>query len=226
MPNDSVAAPLLTDLDALFPASARSVLSHSRLTAAALLPTEAMLARTFNPGRLAEFRHGRSCARAALERLGVPPAPIPMGSNREPLWPDGLIGSISHAGETAAAVVGFASQLASLGLDLEAATELEKDLWQRICRPEELNQLRASARSPGLGVRLLFSAKEAAYKALWPMTRQFLEFHELDIRLDFGAHRFAVWSHRAGCVADIAAKMDGRFLVTGDLVATGVAIRR
>ncbi len=201
-------------------------MSHSRAAADPLWPAETEFAKAFSPGRLAEFRHGRACARAALLRLAVLPAAILAGNNRAPLWPAGIIGSISHAGETAAAAVSDDGGLIALGLDLEPALELEENLWPRICRREELDQLRTLPGSPGLGVRLLFSAKEAAYKALWPVTRRFLDFHDLAVRFDPDTRRFVVSSHGDAFTADVAARMDGRFLETGGLIATGVAIRR
>lgn len=217
---------LLTELDALFPAGVCTVMSHSRATADPLWPAEAEFAKAFSPGRQAEFRHGRACARAALLRLAVPPAAILAGKDRAPLWPEGIVGSISHGGETAAAAVSGDGGLIALGLDLEPALELEENLWPRICRREELDHLRGLSGSPGLGVRLLFSAKEAAYKALWPVTRRFLDFHDLAVRLDPDRRSFVVSSHRGGFTTKAAARMDGRFLETGGLIATGVAIRR
>lgn len=225
MPDESKDKRPLTDLDALFPTGVRTAMSRSPDAAGHLAPEETTIARAFSPVRLAEFRHGRSCARDALARLGATRAAIPTGSNREPIWPDGIIGSITHAGKTAAAAVCRSTQLASLGLDLEPAVELDPDLWRRVCRADELDRLRTSGNAPGVEARLVFSAKEAAYKALWPLTRNFLELHDLEIRFDMDAASFTVISHTDLCSPGLTARMDGRFMEITGLIATGVVLR-
>ncbi len=216
---------MLTCLDALFPTGVATAFSRSQAQAGKLAPCEEAFAGTLAPKRLAEFRHGRSCARAALERLGLDPSGIPAGGRREPLWPDGVVGSISHAGDAAAAVVSLSSRFAALGLDLEPATELDAELRPRVCRPEELSGLPAIPAMAGRRAKLLFSAKEAAYKALWPLLKQFLDFHDLEIRIGAGADSFTVISHAEGCPAEIAARIEGRFTEVDGLFATGVALR-
>jgi hypothetical protein len=57
------------------------------------------------PRRRAEFAAGRACARAALRRLGINGWPLLVGSKREPLWPAGVVGSITHTDGLVAAAV-------------------------------------------------------------------------------------------------------------------------
>ena len=98
-----------TVLDSLFPPGAATVLSLAAGEAGALTPVELGFTATFAPVRLAEFRHGRACARLALGRIGAGAHDIPVGASREPIWPTGVVGSISHAGTAAAAVVAWQS---------------------------------------------------------------------------------------------------------------------
>src|SRR5262245_29080334 len=66
--------------------------------------------------RVREFTLGRLCARRALEALGHAPVPILRGPGREPLWPDGLVGSITHTRRYCAAVVAPRTRLVSVGI--------------------------------------------------------------------------------------------------------------
>lgn len=126
------------------------------------------------PHRLAEFAAGRTAARQALSALGLPKAAIPMGEDRAPLWPQGVVGSISHCAGACMAVVARQRDFAGIGLDLEPAQPLALDLWPSILRPEE-------AAADGLGALRIFVAKEAAYKAQYVLTRQVFDFQVLNI---------------------------------------------
>jgi 4'-phosphopantetheinyl transferase EntD len=213
-----------TVLDSLFPPGAASVLSLSPGASPALLADELVYTRTFAPRRLGEFRHGRACARLALSRLGVAAVAIPVGSKREPVWPDGIVGSISHAGSAAAAVVARRADVRSLGLDLEAAGDLEAGLWSRICLPAEIARNAGSGYGAGCAARLVFSAKEAAYKALWPVTGRFLDFHDIEVRLDEAGRTFAVTSRAAHLPEELASAVSGRFATVGELFATAATL--
>lgn len=224
MPSSGSRETAADSLDALFPAGVATALSWSVPADCTLLPGEEPAAGAVAPARLAEFRHGRSCARAALARLGLDTVAIPVGRNREPVWPAGIVGSISHAGDAAAAAVSLASRHDALGLDLEPAMDLEAELWPRICRPDELAAFPAAG--AGRHARLVFSAKESAYKALWPLLRQFLDFNDLEIRFVGAGTSFRVVSHTNHCPATLAAQLDGRILEIGGLIATAATVRR
>lgn len=136
-----------------------------------LWPGEAIAAV---PHRLAEFAAGRAAARQALAALGLPKAAIPMGEDRAPIWPQGVVGSISHCAGACMAVAGRQRDFAGIGLDLEPARPLVRDLWPSILRPEEVA-------ADGLDALRIFVAKEAAYKAQYPLSRQLFDFQALQI---------------------------------------------
>src|SRR5262245_27478480 len=69
--------------------------------------------------RQAEFACGRRCARRALAMLGIENFPLVPGPHRAPLWPSGVVGSITHCTDLCAAVVARAGRIQSLGLDAE-----------------------------------------------------------------------------------------------------------
>ena len=128
------------------------------------------------PRRIAEFRAGRAAARAALVELGLPPRASPVGADRAPIWPLGLQGSITHTESLCLASIGRGM---GIGLDLEPATPLDDDLRPSILRPEE-------AHFSAIEAKLVFCAKEAAYKAQYARSRQLFDFQTLAVTLDQG----------------------------------------
>lgn len=159
-----------------------------------LPPDEATLTPRMSAARLREFTAGRTAARDALAHLGMPAASILAGPGRGPVWPAGCVGSITHTASLAAAVVADSRRFASLGLDAEDEDGLEAGLLPVVCRPEELARLGADAVATTTA-KLIFSAKEAAYKCLAPLTGIFLEFHDLEIRLQPEGRSFTVLGH-------------------------------
>ncbi len=147
-----------------------------------------------SPKRQREFLSGRAAARAALARLGVAAHDLLPGGAREPLWPPGMTGSITHTGRFCLVAVAPRARCVSLGLDCEPDEDLAEPLWQRVCTPVERSWLREQpAEGRGRWARLIFCAKEAAYKYQHPLTRSFLGFQELSVSFDaptesFGLH--------------------------------------
>jgi|SRR6185369_2853792 len=131
--------------------------------------------------RRLEFARGRNCARAALRRLGVPDAPLLSGSQREPLWPAAVVGSITHTAGLCVAAVALRSRYAGVGIDVELDEPLTPAVAERVASDAEMSSL---ASLPNLlAARLVFSAKEAFYKCQFYRTRQFLDFFEVSIEL-------------------------------------------
>ena len=105
------------------------------------------------------------CARAALAELGHGDAVIAKGDDGAPVWPSGIVGSITHTNGYAAALVGENRHFAGLGIDAERAGGVTPDLWPRLFTAAEQETLRAQIDPLG-SATLFFSAKEASYKAL------------------------------------------------------------
>jgi 4'-phosphopantetheinyl transferase EntD len=161
------------------------------------------------PARRAEFLTTRRCAHDALARLGVPPAPILSGPAREPVWPAGVAGSLTHCdGYRAAAVArgGF------VGIDAEEYEPL----------PPEVRDVVIGGPPGGdpLLDRVVFSAKEALYKAWFPRTGRWLDFTDARIDLDPAAGTFT--AHVSLADPGFPPVVDGRFLVGRDLVLTAI----
>ncbi|MFL6128432.1 MAG: 4'-phosphopantetheinyl transferase [Mycobacteriales bacterium] len=166
----------------LLPPAVTVVDSRGPLPGEGLLPEEEALVARAVAKRRAEFTTGRTCARRALARLGLPPAPLLSGAKREPLWPPGVVGSLTHCAGYCAAAVAWAHEVATVGIDAEPHDRLPDGVLARVSLPAE----RVRLRQLPAGVhwdRLLFSAKESVYKAWFPLARCWLGFE--DARLEF-----------------------------------------
>ncbi|MEV7288983.1 4'-phosphopantetheinyl transferase superfamily protein [Streptomyces sp. NPDC093252] len=174
-------------IEELLPASVAAVetFGHDDTAEAALYPEEAALVERAVTKRRREFATVRVCARAAMERLGVPPHPVLTGERGAPNWPGGLVGSMTHCEGYAAAALARAGDLASLGVDAEPHGPLPDGVLEAVALPAERARLaRLTAHRPDLHWdRLLFSAKESVYKAWFPLTGAWLDFSEADIDL-------------------------------------------
>lgn len=138
--------------------------------------------------RKAEFGDARWCAHQALRDLGHSgDLPILRGERGMPLWPENVTGSLTHTEGFRAAVVAPRSRVRSMGLDAEPAEPLPEGVVSSIARVGEYAQLER-LRDNGIDCadRLLFCAKEATYKAWFPMTQRWLGFEqaEIDLRED------------------------------------------
>lgn len=126
---------------------------------ASLDPAERMGIARAVPARQAEFAGGRAAARLAQLRLHGMAAPVPMGPDRAPVWPEGLAGSITHAEGLCLAAVARSGVL--LGLDLEPDLPLPEEIRGEVLSGGEAGGL------DGLQARCVFSAKESVFKALY-----------------------------------------------------------
>ncbi|MDO4762567.1 MAG: 4'-phosphopantetheinyl transferase [Corynebacterium sp.] len=154
----------------------------------ALHPLERALVAHAVDVRKAEFGDARWCARQALKALDRDSKnPILRGERGMPLWPASVSGSLTHTDGYRAAVVAPRLLVRSMGLDAEVAQPLPDGVIDSIARDSELPQLeRLHSAGVTCADRLLFCAKEATYKAWFPLTHRWLGFEqaEIDVRDD------------------------------------------
>jgi 4'-phosphopantetheinyl transferase EntD len=139
--------------------------------------------------RRGEFTTGRACARRALERLGIAAVAIPNGERGEPMWPSGVVGSITHCSGYRGCAVANAEDVVSVGIDAEVHKPLPDGVLEQVAFGPELRMVADG----GAGVcldRLLFSAKEAIYKTWFPLARRWLGFEDVELTVDVGRAEF------------------------------------
>ena len=181
--------------------------------------------------RRIQFLAGRVCAREAIGRLapGTSVGALPQDQDRCPVWPDGMVGSISHSARFATAAVVHASEARGLGVDVEPVMSIEAatDVAATIASEDETRRVAEAAGLDPLQIlTLLFSAKESLFKALYPPTRRHFEFLDCElVRLDPEARGFALRFRPPFDVLFGAAEIAGRYDLAKGEVRTGVVVR-
>jgi 4'-phosphopantetheinyl transferase EntD len=233
-------------IERILPAGVRSAFARADPGERGLFPAEAAIVARAVERRKDEFATIRRCARIALAELGVPPGPILPGVRGAPVWPAGIVGSMTHCvGYRAAAVARSASAgvaglgfdaspevgglgidaspgVAGLGIDAEVDGPLPDGVARLVASEAEREHLAGLAEShPGVHWdRVLFSAKESVYKVWSPMTGEWLGFLEATIEIDPVAGRFVARVLVPGPIGEVT----GRFLVEDGVVLTAIVI--
>lgn len=154
-----------------------------------LLDAERAETTSMGDNRRAEFAAGRQCARRAIGALAGGPAvhsePLLSGDDRPPIWPAGFHGSISHTRGWCGAAVAPLQQLdhagrRRMGIDGELVGRVHERLWRRLFTGPERTWL-AGLADPTLACTVMFSLKEAFYKAQYPLTRAWVGFEDVQI---------------------------------------------
>jgi 4'-phosphopantetheinyl transferase EntD len=211
-------------IDRLLPPEVSAVAARRDTPDAVLFPDETALLDRAAEARRAEFATARGCARQALRRIGVPDGPILRGPKREPLWPAGIVGSITHCTGYRAAAVAPASDVLTIGIDAEPHAALPDRVAERVLDAGERAWLAGAPTGVHWG-RLIFSAKESVYKAWFPLARCWLGFDDATVAVDPAAGTF----HARLLVkppAGVPGEFAGRFLVEDGLVLTAIAVLR
>ncbi len=132
--------------------------------------------------RRKEFYLGRLAARRALQALGVAPQPILKGERRQPLWPEGIVGAITHTGDTAAAVVARKDTACGVGVDLETlGRNVSFRISAKVCTEKEQAWLEEVPNDKDMRLKMIFSAKEAGFKAFFPIEHLYLGYQDAEL---------------------------------------------
>lgn len=189
-----------------------------------LWPEEAAALGEVVPGRRWDWVMGRRCAREAMASLGIEPAPVLAGEKRQPLWPSGVVGAITHTHGYAAAAVASDRRVDSIGVDAEPDEALPAGVLRRIAFDVDHHWLDTDV---GAGVahppRLLFSIKEAVYKAWYPLTGTWLGFEDARVRVEPATTSFEAEIRIDGPVTSMGGRYtshDGVVIAAIELSAT------
>jgi 4'-phosphopantetheinyl transferase EntD len=193
------------------------------------MPEEEPLIARSVAKRRNEFITVRYCARLALGELGFPPVPILKGDKGEPCWPAGVVGSLTHCAGYRGAVVGRGGAVRSVGVDAEPHDVLPDGVLDAISLPEERREMAALP----AGVhwdRIIFCAKEATYKAWFPLTKRWLGFEDAHITFDVdesgsgGTFESMILIDGATLSGPPLTSLAGRWSVEQELVLTAIVV--
>lgn len=185
----------------------------------------ALVSRAVEKRRL-EFGTVRRCARTALSGLGIPPVPLLPGPRGEPQWPAGIVGSMTHCARYRGAVVARDTEFLTAGIDAEPNGPLAEGVLAAIALPDERARVaELTEADPGIcWDRLLFSAKEAVYKAWYPLARRPLEFEDARISVSPRGRTFHARLLVPGALVN-GQRVDeftGRWIVKDGIVLTAI----
>lgn len=172
-----------------------------------LLPEEAPYAEPAVRRRRQELAVGRHLARGLLAERGVPPAPLLRREDRTVIWPAGFIGSITHTKDVVAVAVARADEVPWLGIDVELS-RVSTNLVSRILRPEEQAAVAGLAEDEvRRRTTVVFSAKEAFYKAQYPHTEVYLGFGDVWLEASGGGADRLVPPNLSGARGRVTARV-------------------
>lgn len=173
-----------------------------------LSPEEHDLIRDANPARRNSFATGRRLAKAALSHLGISLKPI-LRNERRPVWPEFVVGSISHTDHLAVGAVASSMRYQGIGVDVEVISAVDERVANRVLDEEERDWI-ASLQLPEWRTAL-FSAKEAIYKATNPLTDEFLGFRDVTLKIDESALSFTAHTNKDLKASHLLANARGYF---------------
>jgi 4'-phosphopantetheinyl transferase EntD len=217
-------------IEEILPAEVVAVDTREDLLDGELYPEERAALGQAVEKRRREFVTARACAREGLARLGLPPVPIATGERGQPLWPRGVVGSITHCAGYRACALARVQDLAGLGIDAEPNEPLPVGALGEIARAEERPWLMQLAHTePSVSWdRLLFSAKESTYKVWFPIAECWLGFEDATLVLNqakqtFQAHLLKPWPDVGICLPQT---LEGHWLVRDGLALTAITLPR
>lgn len=151
-----------------------------------LYPAEVAYIGSATNKRRNEFTTVRYCARKALQALGSERLEMVPGRHGEPVWPDGMVGSMTHCAKYCAAAVGSSRDITAIGIDAEPNRPLTRDVRSIVASSEEVVNIQDMNKlNPTISFdRLLFCVKECVYKVWYPLHKSWLNFKDVSVVLD------------------------------------------
>lgn len=177
-----------TLFQSLLPSTAVVVEASISAAQGDIFPEEMALLTRAVEKRRREFIAGRRCLRAAFSQLGLPERAILVGHMRCPEIPSGYSATITHSGDLCAAAAMPQGEFLAIGIDIESFAPLGSDLSSMILTPADSQMVEELATNSTLSAmhwaKLIFSAKEAFYKAYFQIVGEFLDFLEAEIKIN------------------------------------------
>lgn len=155
---------------------------------------------------------GNDCVNSLLRGVGIGDRKINNGSGGERVWPEHFVGSLTYKETIVLGALAPTKRFAMLGIDLETIGSGEEELDKGTISSEGL----PPGIAPGLGVLYSFSAKEAAFKAQYPLTTRRLNFSHVRLEWHAANSSFAETTAicPAGVILEVQLKIVERWLVS------------
>ncbi|MFJ9370484.1 4'-phosphopantetheinyl transferase Npt [Nocardia sp. NPDC101769] len=218
-------------IETIFPAGIATAELHECPDDLKPHPAEEHLITRSVDKRRREFIGARHCARQALQQLGEPPVAIGKGERGAPVWPRGIVGSLTHCEGYQAAALAHQLRFRSVAIDAEPHEALPEGVGGTVALPPEQEWLHSVTSELHLD-RLLFCAKETTYKAWFPLTKRWLGFEDAHITFtvdeDSGSDGAGTFHSRLlvpGPVIDGGSPLssfDGRWKISSGLILTAI----
>jgi len=214
-----------TALETVLPSTVVTAVANNTDCSKRLFPEER--AAITGAKRRREYASVRVCAREAMDEIGVAPTAILNAADRSPVWPNGVVGSLTHNDDYCAAAVARKGQIVSVGIDLEQDAVLTEELWDSVCTVSELAWLhRHPVDLRGRLAKILFSAKESFFKCWYPVHHRFLEFQDVALSVDMQAGVFSVDLLRCDLGVHDVACWHGKIASSAGYLLTAVVLER
>ena len=214
------------DIQQLFPEGVVTACCRIEDREAFLYPEERSAVARAIDKRKREFSTGRFCARRALEKLGLQPCCLPQRPDRSARWPEGIIGSLSHNRTWCGAVVARNDIMLGVGLDIETISRVSVNIQDKILTDNEIAWIAALSEDHRQRYRaLIFSAKEAVYKCIYPAYRFRMGFHDAQVYPDRHTDTFVIEIVDEEFSRPFAGKLlSGRYLIYDDSIFSGITL--
>lgn len=211
-------------INLLFPENIISKEIYTENISEDIYPEEEVFIRSAVEKRRLEFMAGRICAKRALSEFGITNFPLLVAEDKTPIWPSNIVGSISHTKGYCGIAIAKKKNYKSIGFDVERIKDVKKDTWPIICTKNELlfiDSLHIPMQQKYAS--LIFSAKECFYKYQYPLTKSWLDFHDVEIIINPNSNEFEI-----KLLVDIDThfskgnSLKGKYLFFEDNVLTGM----
>ncbi|WDE13823.1 4'-phosphopantetheinyl transferase family protein [Thalassomonas haliotis] len=196
---------------------------QQRLFSELAIPFPASLSQAVNK-RQGEYLAGRYAAILALAELGINTRNIPTGEHRSPVWPEGVLASITHTSTAAFCVAASKQRVNYLGIDHENWLKADNvaEIKNSIINEKEEVLLKQSQMSFEQAFTLVFSAKESLFKALYPSVGYYFDFSAAEIiDLNTGNNSFCLrLTETLTPALTVGANFNGQFIFDASAVQT------
>jgi len=155
-------------------------------------PAEDECVRSAAPKRRLEFSTARHAIRQIMTTWGIPPQPVTIGADDQPIWPKPVHGSITHTRDLCWVALTRDPEIRSIGIDIERRDRMHPGLWERITTDSERSTRACDTLPSGISANdfhsVIFSAKEAFFKCQYPLTSRWLGFKDVELSMSFDSN--------------------------------------